>query len=165
MTAAIFERPLESLASGERFETPRRTITETDVICFAALSGDMHPAHVDAEWADAGRFGERIAHGLLIVSYAIGLIPFDARYVVALRALRDVVFKRPVKIGATIGVAGQITDVKALDETLGLVTVRLEIGERERPAACILSIEALWRAGASASAPPAAPREAWEHRC
>jgi 3-hydroxybutyryl-CoA dehydratase len=162
VTAAIFARPLESLASGERFETPRRTITETDLVCFAALSGDMHPAHIDAEWADAGRFGERIAHGLLIVSYAVGLIPFDARYVVALRALRDVVFKRPVRIGATIGVSGQITGVRALDETLGLVTVRLQVGEREQPAACILSIEALWRAGAPA---PERPREAWEQRC
>ena len=47
-------------------------------------------------------FGERIAHGLLVLSIAAGLVPFDPQRVIALRRVRDVVFKRPVRFGDTI---------------------------------------------------------------
>ncbi len=40
-----------------------RTITEADVVQFAALTGDLHPQHTDAAWAASSRFGERVAHG------------------------------------------------------------------------------------------------------
>ena len=49
-----------------------RTITEADVVPFAALTGDMHPQHTDRHWAADGPFGERIAHGMLVLSYALG---------------------------------------------------------------------------------------------
>lgn len=81
-----------------------RTITEADVVSFAALTGDNHPQHTDASWAAGGPFGERIAHGMLVLAYAVGLVDFDPERVVALRRLEDVVFKRPVKIGDTIHV-------------------------------------------------------------
>ena len=42
-----------------------RTITEADVVQFAALTGDLHPQHTDAAWAAESRFGERVAHGML----------------------------------------------------------------------------------------------------
>src|SRR3954469_16022733 len=81
-----------------------RTITEADVVAFAGLTGDHHPQHVDASWAAHGPFGERIAHGMLVPAYAVGLVDFDPERVVALRRIEDVVFKRPVKIGDTIHV-------------------------------------------------------------
>ena len=81
-----------------------RTITEADVVAFAALTGDHHPQHTDASWAAGGPFGERIAHGMLVLAYAVGLVDFDPERVVALRRIDDVVFKRPVKIGDTIHV-------------------------------------------------------------
>ena len=60
---------------GADHDEPRgRTITEADLVSFAALTGDWHPQHADAEWADAGRFGERVAHGMLVLSYAVGLV-------------------------------------------------------------------------------------------
>ena len=71
---------------------------------FAGLTGDFHPQHADAEWAAASPFGERIAHGLLVLSLAAGLVDFDPEEVLALRRVRDVVFKRPVKLGDTIRV-------------------------------------------------------------
>ncbi len=54
-------------------ETPGRTITETDIVNFACLIGDFDPQYVDAEFAKGSMFGERIAHGILIFSIAIGL--------------------------------------------------------------------------------------------
>ena len=76
-----------------------RTVTEADVTAFAGLTGDFHPQHVDAEWAAQSPFGERIAHGLLVLSLAAGMVDFDPEEVIALRRVRDVVFKRPVKLG------------------------------------------------------------------
>lgn len=82
-----------------------RTVTEADVAMFAGLTGDFHPQHTDAEWAASSPFGERIAHGLLVLSLAAGLVEFDPDEVIALRRVRDVVFKRPVKLGDTIRVS------------------------------------------------------------
>jgi 3-hydroxybutyryl-CoA dehydratase len=79
-----------------------RTITEADVVAFANLTGDHHPQHTDAQWAAQGPFGERIAHGMLVLSYAVGLVDFDPERIAALRRVREVVFKRPVAIGDTI---------------------------------------------------------------
>jgi acyl dehydratase len=81
-----------------------RTITEADVVAFASLTGDHHPQHTDASWAERGPFGERIAHGMLVLAYAVGLVDFDPERIVALRRIEDVVFKRPVRLGDTIHV-------------------------------------------------------------
>ena len=60
--------PYEELEAGQTFTTRGRTVTEADVVGFAALTGDWHPQHTDAVWAAESPFGERIAHGLLVVS-------------------------------------------------------------------------------------------------
>jgi enoyl ACP reductase len=99
--------PFERLSLGDRFATRGRTVTEADVVGFAAQTGDFHPQHCDAAWAAASPFGERIAHGMLVVSYAVGLVPFDPERVVALRRA-DATFKRPVKLGDTIRVEGGV---------------------------------------------------------
>ena len=67
-------RYYEEIEVGEMFESPARTITETDVVMFAGLSGDYNQLHTDAEFGKTTRFGERIAHGLLVLSVASGLI-------------------------------------------------------------------------------------------
>ena len=97
-------RHFDQLSGGESLTTAGRTITEADLVSFSALTGDWHPQHADADWAAAGRFGERVAHGMLVLSYAVGLMPFDPERVVALRGLDSVSFKRPVRIGDTIRV-------------------------------------------------------------
>ena len=97
MTPAITDTiswwaPFEALELGQEFTTRGRTVTEADVVGFASLTGDWHPQHADAEWAASSPFGERIAHGMLVVSLAAGLVPFDPGRVVALRRVcrRDV---------------------------------------------------------------------------
>ena len=64
-----------------------RTITEADVVAFANLTGDHHPQHTDAPLGRQGPFGERIAHGMLVLSYAVGLVDFDPERIVALRRI------------------------------------------------------------------------------
>ena len=122
-----------------------RTITEADVVAFSALTGDWHPQHSDAAWAADSAFGERIAHGMLIVSFAIGLVNFDPERVVALRRIRDVVFKRPVRFGDTIHVEGTEADRRAVDDETALVTWNWRIVNQDDDLVARVTIEALYR--------------------
>jgi acyl dehydratase len=134
-----------TLEPGARFATTGRTITEADVAGFAALTGDRHPAHTDAEWAASGPFGERIAHGMLVLSYAVGLVPFDHERVLALRGVRDVVFKRPVKIGDTVHVEGEMEELRPLHDGTGLVTCNWRILNQRGRLVARASVDVLWR--------------------
>src|SRR5438132_1628062 len=100
--------PFEQLTEGRTFRTPSHVVTAADISAFATVTGDHHPAHTDAAWAAAGPFGGVVAHGMLVVSLAVGLVPFDPRRVIALRRLGDVTFKRPVRVNDTIHVEGRI---------------------------------------------------------
>jgi acyl dehydratase len=64
----------EDFEIGSEYVTRSRTITEADVMAFAGLSGDFNPLHVDEEFSKNTIFGTRIAHGLLGLSIASGLI-------------------------------------------------------------------------------------------
>ena len=91
----------EDLYVGLSFRSPGRTITDADVIGFAALTGDFSEVHTSDVYAKASQFGRRIAHGMLVVSLAAGLVPFDPGRVIALRRVADATFKRPVRLGDT----------------------------------------------------------------
>jgi 3-hydroxybutyryl-CoA dehydratase len=153
-----FAKDFDALQVGERFETRARTIGEADITSFATLTGDTHPQHTDAEWAAGSRFGERIAHGLLVLSYAAGLVPFDPDRVVALRRVGDAVFKAPVKIGDTVHVEGQVTKLRELDEGHGLVECRWKVMNQRGKLVLRASVELVWRRAAAApsSRPPQA---------
>ena len=142
---SVLASHFEEIEPGDRFVTPGRTVTEADVVGFAALTGDSHPQHTDAEWAAAGRFGERIAHGLLVLSYAAGLVPFDPERVVALRRVGDAVFKAPVRIGDTIHVEGSVEDKRELDEGHGLVTCRWRVLNQRGKLVARVSVDAVWK--------------------
>jgi 3-hydroxybutyryl-CoA dehydratase len=135
----------EEIEEGDRFVTPGRTITEADVVGFASLTGDTHPQHTDAEWAASGRFGERIAHGMLVLSYAAGLVPFDPDRVVALRRVGDAVFKAPVRLGDTIHVEGSVEEKRELDEGHGLVTCRWRVLNQRGKLVARVSVDAVWK--------------------
>jgi 3-hydroxybutyryl-CoA dehydratase len=160
--------PFERLRVGQALSTRARTVTEADVVGFAALTGDMHPQHTDAGWAASSRFGERIAHGMLILSYAVGLMPFDPERVVALRRIADVVFKRPLRIGETISVDGAVCELSPLDEQLGLVSCAWSVRNQDAALVCRARVDVLWRRDglgltrAPAGATPAADERAAE---
>jgi 3-hydroxybutyryl-CoA dehydratase len=147
-----FEKSFDALEVGERFTTRGRTIGEADITGFAALTGDTHPQHTDAEWAAGSRFGERIAHGLLVLSYAAGLLPFEPERVVALRRVGDAVFKQPVKIGDTIHVEGEISSKSPLDSEHGLVETRWRVMNQRGKLVLRVTVELVWRR--SSTMPP-----------
>ncbi len=157
----ILTSDFDALTEGDRFTTRGRTVTETDVVTFGTLTGDLHPQHVDADWSANSRFGERIAHGMLVLSYAAGLVPFDPERVVALRGVRDAVFKAPVKLGDTIHVEGEISSKKELDPGHGLVEVRWRVLNQRGKLVMRAAVEVVWKRGADAPADDAqtAPAE------
>ena len=65
---------LDEYVLGEHFVSAARTVTECDVVNFACMTGDMHPNHTDAEVMKHSQFGQRIAHGLLGISWAHGFL-------------------------------------------------------------------------------------------
>jgi 3-hydroxybutyryl-CoA dehydratase len=137
--------PFDRLSVGQRFRTGRRTVCDTDVIIFSALTGDWHPQHCDPDWAARSPFGERIAHGMLTLSLAVGLVPLDPELVLALRRVGDVVFKRPVRLNDSIGVDGEITGLTPLDEHAGLVSLGWAIRNQGNGLVCRARVEVLWR--------------------
>jgi 3-hydroxybutyryl-CoA dehydratase len=141
----IFGRDFDAVHPGERFVTRGRTIEASDIETFAALTGDRHPQHVDAEWAAASRFGEQIAHGLLVLSCAVGLVPLDPERVVALRRVDDAVFKHPVRIGDTVHVEGEVVDTRVVDDENGLVDCRWRILNQDGTLVARASVALLWR--------------------
>jgi 3-hydroxybutyryl-CoA dehydratase len=157
MSAQVFGLDFDRLEPGAKAVSRGRTITESDLVSFSALTGDWHPQHADAAWAADGQFGERIAHGMLVLSYAIGLLPIDPDRVVALRGIRSVVFKRPVPIGVTIRAEAEIASTRPLDPSHGLVELALRIRDAEGRLVARAAIDALWRRDAQPSVNGAAP--------
>jgi 3-hydroxybutyryl-CoA dehydratase len=120
----------EDYQLGNSVESSGRTVTEADVVSFAALSGDWNAIHVDAEYARNGMFGERIAHGLLGLSIASGLavrLGFMEETVIAFMGL-DWKFRTAIKIGDTIRVRAEVAEKKAVPRLGGgLVTFSVEV--------------------------------------
>jgi 3-hydroxybutyryl-CoA dehydratase len=143
--------PFEQLSEGERFESAERAVRDTDVIVFSALTGDWHPQHCDPQWAAASPFGERIAHGMLVLSLAVGLVPLDPERVIALRRIADVVFKRPVRLEEAIRVSGEITGLHPIDEHTGLVDFTWKIRNQDGALVCRAAVQVVWRADAPAA--------------
>lgn len=143
--AVQWSDPFDRLAVGQRFRSGRRTVRDTDVIVFSALTGDWHPQHCDPEWAARSLFGERIAHGMLVLSLAVGLVPLDPERVLALRRVGDVVFKRPVRLNDVISVAGELTALRPLDTGTGLVDLSWAIRNQDDELVCRANVQVLWR--------------------
>jgi 3-hydroxybutyryl-CoA dehydratase len=147
--------PFEALDTGQEFTTRARTVTEADVVSFAALTGDWHPQHADAQWAEESPFGERIAHGMLVISLAAGLVPFDPGRVIALRRVSDATFKRPVRFGDTVHVEGRIKALAPASDEAGLVTFAWNVVNQDGRTVCHACVEVLWRrdAGSASEVP------------
>jgi len=96
--------------------SPARTITETDVVMFAALSGDYTQLHTDEEFARKTPYGRRIAHGLLLLSIASGLaarLGFIEGTALAFREL-SWKFSLPVFMGDTVHVKAVCKELKPM---------------------------------------------------
>ena len=117
----------EEIASGAR------TVTEADVVNFACLSGDFQPEHMNDEFAGKGPFGERVAHGLLILSMATGLLnqtgAFEGTSIAILEATAR--FVKAVKFGDTIRAVQKIVGKKeASKPDRGVLSTRITVLNR-----------------------------------
>lgn len=121
----------EEFAVGQSVKTMGRTITETDVVAFAALSGDWTPIHTDAQYAANHPFGQRVAHGLLGLSIAVALavrLGFMEETLLAFREIRDWKFSRPIFLNDTIHMRAKVVDTRPVPRLCGgLVSLSVEI--------------------------------------
>ena len=120
----------EEFAVGQRFETGSRVIGEADVLAFAEVSGDRNPLHLDEAYGKASVFGERVAHGVLGLAVATGLVNglgLTRGTLVALRGLRWG-FEQPIRFGTVVR---GVLRVEAVQETKnparGRVTLAVEL--------------------------------------
>ena len=106
----------EDLYVGMAFRSPGRTITDADVIGFAGLTGDYSEVHTSDVYAKASQFGRRIAHGMLGLAYAHGLMwprtELLRATAIAFLGIRDWRFVAPIFIGDTIFVNYAVAEMR-----------------------------------------------------
>lgn len=127
MTGLYFEE----FSVGQKIETVGRTLSEDAIFSFAGLTGDYNQIHTDAEFSKTTQFGQRIAHGLLGLSIAVGLIMRTGKIegtVLAFREINEWKFVKPFFIGDTIHAALTVTEMKALPRIgAGSLTTLVEV--------------------------------------
>ncbi|MDZ4768255.1 MAG: MaoC/PaaZ C-terminal domain-containing protein [Chloroflexota bacterium] len=120
----------EDIHTGDKLVTRGRTITEADIVQFAALTGDYNPMHTDAEYMKTHPMGQRVAHGMLSLSYAVGQayqLGFMERTVLAFRGL-EMKFSLPVLIGDTLHTEMVVRETKEARRLGGgIVTLDVKI--------------------------------------
>lgn len=125
----------EEFTIGQKIITAGRTVTEHDVVGFAGLSGDFNQIHVDAVYAQKGPFGQRVAHGLCVLSIASGLAVqtgFMEGTVMAFREIVEWKFSQPVFIGDTVHVELEVLETKALARLGGgAITIALDVKNQD----------------------------------
>lgn len=123
---------IQDFKEGETYESPGRTITETDVVQFTGLSWDTNPIHTDEAFCAKGPFGKRIAHGALTFSVATGLAGrsgWTDGTAIAFLEIENWKFHGPVMIGDTLRVRVTVTGAKlsASKPDRGVLKRRLEV--------------------------------------
>ncbi|MFK7161191.1 MaoC/PaaZ C-terminal domain-containing protein [Marinospirillum sp. MEB164] len=105
----LVNRPYDTLNIGDS-ATFEKTLTEKELVLFAAVSGDVNPVHLDAEFAKTTMFGERIAHGMwsgsLISAALATVLPGPGTIYLG----QELSFRRPVKLGDTLTVTLTVKD-------------------------------------------------------
>jgi acyl dehydratase len=105
----FLSRHFDHIELGDSFRSRGRTITESDIVQWCALTGDWYVLHSDAHYAAGTRFGQRIAPGLLVLAYAAGLgIPPDAPAIVANYGADALRFTAPTFIGDTLHLRSEV---------------------------------------------------------
>lgn len=121
----------EDLHVGDIFVSAGRTVTEADVVHFAGLSGDFNPIHLDVEATRTNRFGQRVAHGVLGLSMATGLLDrmgLFRRSMVAMLSINEWKFTAPVFIGDTLRLKMTIVSTRLTSRgDAGVVVRRMQL--------------------------------------
>ena len=99
-----------------------KTVTETDIAFFCAISGDFNPLHVNVEYAAKSRFGARVAHGPLTLALSAGVLGMRLPGLGTIAVTNHIEYRRPVYIGDTIT---SRVEVRALDHERNRATMGL----------------------------------------
>ncbi len=124
----------EEFEVGQKIITPARTITESDIVSFAGLTGDYTQIHTDAEFSKGTAFGQRVAHGLLGLSIGLGLTTRTGVLegtVIAFREISNWKFSAPIFIGDTIHSELNILETKAIPR-LGGGSLSIEVAVKNQ---------------------------------
>ncbi len=106
----IQELYFEEMEPGQARDCGGRTLTETDIVLHAGQTGDFYPHHMDAEWCKTQEFGQRIAHGTLIFSVAVGMTAGAINPQAISYGYDRLRFIKPVFIGDTLRVTAEIVE-------------------------------------------------------
>jgi acyl dehydratase len=124
----------EEFIVGDKATSVTRTITETDIVVFAGLSGDFNEIHVSEAYSQTQMFGKRIAHGMLGLSVATGLavqMGFMAATVEVFRSV-EWEFVAPIFIGDTIHIEVEVTETKAFTRlNNGKITFKVQLKKHD----------------------------------
>lgn len=133
---------LEDYSVGEVFDSPARTLTETDIINFAGLTSDWHPLHTDTTYAENSRFGKRIAHGMLVLSvgmaqlFRISTDTILAKEFVAFYGMDKVRFTAPTFIGDTIKAQATVIEIDYKKPDSGVLLYDVVISNQNDETVC-----------------------------
>ena len=136
------DRWFEDYEVGETRTTVGRTITEADIVLHAGQTGDFFPHHMDAAWMATQPAGQRIAHGTLILSVAVGMTAGDINPQSMSYGYDRIRFVKPVFIGDTITVRAEITeksDHKKLGDTHGYVHELVTVTNQRQETVLVLT--------------------------
>ncbi|RJP14546.1 MAG: dehydratase [Candidatus Abyssobacteria bacterium SURF_5] len=120
----MFNKYFDDIAIGDKVVSRGRTVTEADLVNFSMFSADWFPLHSDVEYARATMFGGRIAHGLLVLSIASGLVPLQPYFTIAFYGMDRVRFINATRIGDTIHVEGEVIEKEERNDQSGIITYR-----------------------------------------
>jgi len=139
----------EDFPVGKKVTTPSVTVTEGHLVQFAGLTGDWYPVHTNAEWASRSPFGQRIAHGPLTFSLAVGCMyqsQFYGDAIVAWLGADQIRATAPVYIGDTLHVVARVTGCRpAKDPSRGVVSLQYTVHNQRGESVMVLSLTMLMR--------------------
>ena len=128
----------EEFMMGETLYSQARTVTEADIVNFCGFTGDWTQIHSNVEFAKTQNFGQRIAHGMLTMSMASGLLILSGTIegtIIGFEGIKEWRFKRPVYIGDTVRAESEVIykeERKLKGTDLGAGSVQLKVSVKNQ---------------------------------
>jgi 3-hydroxybutyryl-CoA dehydratase len=140
----LLYRTYDELQVGDAQRTRGRTITETDIVMWCAITGDWFYPHIDRVAAERSMFGQRVAPGIMVYAMGTGLgVPADATTIIANYGADSLRYPRPTWIGDTIHLDIEVVEKEDRDDAAGLVTFRWDIANQNGVTVCASKLKIL----------------------
>jgi acyl dehydratase len=144
MDRFLLYRTFDELTVGDQQRTRGRTITETDVVNWCALTGDWFYPHTDKVAAERSMFGQRVAPGIMVFALATGLgVPADATTILANYGTDRLRYTKPTWLGDTVYLDIEVLEKSDRDSKTGLVTYRWDVLNQDAETVCVSQLKIL----------------------